>query len=127
MHPRTFCRWSIPCAAPASILFLLLHPTCLEIQSTVQNPFAGRFLRNWFKDAGLENVQTSVVGCWTDDLRVSDVDSVMTVMIRDGLVDASRGIRWLQQLRALVDKGNFFYSLSLFVVSGTKPKPTLET
>ena len=74
---------------------------------------------------GIEDIAISTVvstlrdfGTWADAFRI---DAMLERQINDGNISASEASAWLDEMKALGQQGLFFWSVTSFVVSGSKP------
>jgi len=109
-----------------------LWPGEREICRTVMNFWCdnipsgqvGRVLYAAFTDAGLENIDVHPYTLTITDLalarRIFDLDTTFSLAVKKGIVSQTDIERWENELSNADSKGQFFSSLTFFLVTGKK-------
>lgn len=90
----------------------------------IPNGWAGRALPAAFRDAGLEEVAVTPKNLVITDLalakRVFDLDTTLSLAKKAGVLDAREADAWAGEQAQAGTGGQFFSSLSFYLVTGTK-------
>lgn len=92
----------------------------------VKNGWSGRKLYGMFKDAGLVNVSVMTMApVFTDSndvfVRLINLDRVSKVAVEKGLISDEERKDWTADLQKKQERGQFFMSITSFMVVGTRP------
>ena len=91
----------------------------------IRHGWVGRNLFRYFVDAGLTDVQvfpdTSILTDLDTANKVLHLEKTLSRCVEKGHLDQSTTRRWFEDLRKRDAKGQFFSSLTIFLVRGRKP------
>ncbi|MHB8771393.1 MAG: methyltransferase domain-containing protein [Syntrophales bacterium] len=105
---------------------------CTRIMETLwgdsfANRWIGRYLKRYFREAGLAEVTVAPSVCVLDDFaladRVYNLRQTAERAVEGGRVTPAVAARWLADLEAQSRAGGFLCTLTAFTVVGTKPGP----
>lgn len=122
----------IVCSEPDSATWLTdspfpdLHRRIVDFMCRhIPNPLIGRQLRRLFIEAGLEDVtvepRCNVITSYEEGVNLIEIVRTLERPLKAGVVGPEEAHAWLESLREAGHQGTFLWSMTYFMVHGTKP------